>query len=81
MTQLEEVPENTELLETIEATVRILLSIVTELNLQTAQNVFFDISKKTYPEMNKNAQAGDQAAQKWVEHFNNLAHYLGVIVQ
>ncbi|MGD0552788.1 MAG: DUF3536 domain-containing protein [Sedimentisphaerales bacterium] len=78
MTQLEEIPENTELLETIEATVRILLSIVTELNLQTAQNVFFDISKKTYPEMNKKAQAGDQASQKWVEHFTKLARYLGV---
>jgi len=81
MTQLEEMPENTELLEAIEATVRILLSIVTELNLQTAQNVFFDISKKTYPEMNKKAQANDQAAQKWVEHFTKLSRYLGVKIQ
>jgi hypothetical protein len=81
MTQLGEIPENTELLETIEATVRILLSIVTELNLQTAQNVFFDISKKTYPEMSKKAQANDQASQKWVEHFTKLARYLGVKIQ
>jgi GTPase involved in cell partitioning and DNA repair len=81
MTQLKETPENSKLLETIEATVRILLSIVTELNLQTAQNVFFDISKKTYPEMNEKAQAGDRAAQKWVEHFTKLARYLGVRIQ
>ena len=81
MTQLQEVPENTELLETIEATVRILLSIVTEFNFQMAQNVLFDISKKTYPEMNQKAQAGDQAAQKWVEHFTKLARYLGVRIQ
>ena len=63
MTQLKETPENSKLLEIIEATVRVLLSIVTELNLQTAQNVFFDISKKTYPEMSKKAHAGDQTAK------------------
>jgi hypothetical protein len=54
---------------------------VTELDLQTAQNVFFDISKKTYPQVSKRAQAGDDAAQKWVEHFRKLARYLGVAVQ
>ena len=81
MTQLKETPENSKLLEIIEATVRILLSIVTELNLQPAQNVFFDISKKTYPEMSKKVQAGDQTAKKWVEHFMKLARYLGVKIQ
>jgi len=78
MTRLKESPEDSKLLETIEATVKILLSIATELNLQTAQNVFFDISKKTYPEMNSKALAGDLASQKWVEHFTKLARYLGV---
>ena len=81
MILLKETPENSKLLEMIEATIRILLSIVTELNLQPAQNVFFDVSKKTYPEMNKKAQAGDQASQKWVEHFTKLARYLGVKIQ
>lgn len=81
MTRLEDSPVDVELLETIEATVRILLTIVTELDLQTAQNVFFDISKKTYPEVSQRAQAGDDAARKWVEHFRKLARYLGVTVQ
>jgi len=81
MTQMEDSPVNVDLLETIETTVRILLTIVTELDLQTAQNVFFDISKKTYPQVSKRAQAGDDAAQKWVEHFRKLARYLGVAVQ
>jgi hypothetical protein len=31
--------------------------------------------------MNQKAQAGDQAAQKWVEHFTKLARYLGVRIQ
>jgi hypothetical protein len=81
MTLLKETPENSKLLETIEATVRILLLIVTELNLQTAQNILFDISKKTYPEMSKKAQGGDHASKKWVEHFTKLARYLGVKIQ
>jgi alpha-amylase/alpha-mannosidase (GH57 family) len=81
MTRLEDSPLDVELLETIEATVRILLTIVTELDLQTAQNVFFDISKKTYPQVGQRALLGDDAARKWVEHFRKLARYLGVTVQ
>jgi alpha-amylase/alpha-mannosidase (GH57 family) len=81
MTLFKETPENTKLLETIEATVRILMSIVTELNIQAAQNVLFDLSKKTYLEMNKKSNAGDQAAKLWIEHFTKLARYLGVRIQ
>jgi alpha-amylase/alpha-mannosidase (GH57 family) len=81
MAELEAAPDNADLLETIEATVGILLTIVTELDLQAAQNVFFDISKKTYPQIGKNAQSGDPKAQKWVEHFRKLANYLGVRIQ
>ena len=74
-------PGNAGLLEKIEATFRILLTIISEFDLQTAQNVFFGISKETYSQMNKRANSGDQAAQKWVEHFRNLGRYLGVTVQ
>ena len=81
MTRFADSPQDVELLETIEATIKILSTIVTELNVQTAQNVFFDISKKIYPQMVDKAKAGDQSAQKWVEHFKNLGQYLGVIVQ
>ena len=81
MTKLADSPEEVGLLEHIEATIKIMLTILTELDLQTAQNVFFGISRKTYPRMREKAQSGDPAAQKWIEHFSNLAHYLGVIVQ
>jgi len=81
MTQFTEKPADVGLLETAETTFKILLTVVTELNIQKAQNIFFDISKKTYPDMVNKAQAGDQAAQKWVEHFRNLGQYLGVMVQ
>jgi hypothetical protein len=31
--------------------------------------------------MSKKARMGDQAAQKWVGHFKNLAHCFGVTIQ
>jgi hypothetical protein len=81
MTRFAEKPEDPKILKTIEATIRILLTIVTELNVQASQNVLFDISKKTYPQMSQKAKAGDAEAQKWTEHFRNLGQYLGVSVQ
>jgi hypothetical protein len=81
MTKFADSPEDIGLLETIETTIRILLTIITELNVQTSQNVFFDISKKTYPLMSQKAKAGDQKAQKWVERFRSLGNYLGISVQ
>jgi hypothetical protein len=81
MTQFADSPADVGLLETAETTFKILLTVVTELNIQKAQNIFFDISKKTYPDMVNKAQAGDQAAQKWAQHFRNLGQYLGVTVQ
>jgi hypothetical protein len=81
VTGFAESPQDLSILETLEATIKVLLTIVTELNVQTAQNVFFDISKKTYPQMVNKAQAGDKAAQQWVEHFKDLGQYLGVTVQ
>jgi hypothetical protein len=81
MTRLAETPEDVGLLEHIEATIKIMLTILTELDLQSAQNVFFGISKMTFPRMRDKAKSGDQPARKWIEQFGNLAHYLGVIVQ
>ena len=81
MNKFADSPDDLNLLETIEATVRILLAIILELDLQTAQNVFFAISKEKYPDMSKKADSGETFAKKWVEHFKNLAHYLDVKVQ
>jgi alpha-amylase/alpha-mannosidase (GH57 family) len=81
MKRLEDSPADVNLLETIEETFKILLTIVSEFNLQMAQNVFFAISKQTYSEMVKKAGLGDQTAKHWLEHFDSLAHYIGVTVQ
>jgi len=80
MCRLEDSPGDVNLLETVETTVRILLTLTSKLDLQTAQNVFFAIGKQMYPDMNKKADSGQNMAEKWVEYFRNLAHYLDVEV-
>jgi hypothetical protein len=81
MKRLEQSPADIDLLQTIEQTLKIMLPIASQPNVQTAQNVLFAISKQTYPEMIKKAGDGNQTSQKWVEHFRNLAYYLGITVQ
>ncbi len=74
-------PNDLKLLTKIEETIHLLLTIVSEFNLQTAQNVIFAISKSTLPQMIDTAGKGDKNAQRWVELFRSLAHYVGVTVQ
>jgi len=78
MEKLEGSPDDVNLLETIEATLRILGALISELDLQMAQNVFFAISRRKYPDMSKKADSGDELAKRWIEHFRNLGGYLGV---
>ncbi len=80
MTRLKNSPQDTALLESIEATIRTLLAVVSELDLQTAQNVLFAISEQTYPHVRDKANSGEKNAKKWVESFRNLAQYLGIKV-
>jgi hypothetical protein len=81
MSKLGSSPGDVKLLETIEATTGTLRTVVSELDLQIAQNVFFSISKELYPDMSKKAASEGGVAQKWVEHFRNLAQYLDVKVE
>ena len=81
MSRFEESPSDVDLLETIESAIRISGSIVSELDLQKAQNIFFALRKEYYPEMRARADRGDQLGKKWIEHFNDLARSLGVVVQ
>jgi hypothetical protein len=80
MGKFEDSPDDVVLLEKISAMLGILLTIVPELDLQPAQNVLFKVSKEEYPAMVKKAEAGEQTAKSWCEHFRTLANYLGVKV-
>jgi len=81
MNRLADSPGDINLLETIEVTFKTLLTIVSELDLQTAQNVFFAISRENYPDMNRKAKAGDESAERWMQHFRNLAQHLDVKIE
>ena len=51
-----------------------------EMDLQHAQNVFFTVAKEKYPEMKRKAEAADEKAARWVEHFGQLAQCLGLVI-
>ncbi|OHB49402.1 MAG: hypothetical protein A2Y10_19420 [Planctomycetes bacterium GWF2_41_51] len=80
MGKLENSPDDIKLIDKISNVLGILLEIVPELNLQTAQNILFVIIKNKFPEMNIKAKSGDEKAKIWCEHFQTLANYLGVKV-
>lgn len=77
---LEEKPEDTALLGQIEELLEIVKTMDTDLNLQNAQNIFFTIAKTIYPSARKKADAGDEAAQKWIRHLGNLAQLLDLVI-
>jgi len=57
-----------------------MLNILPELDLQTAQNIFYRITKTQYPQMKQKCQNGDKSSGDWCRHFHNLANYLGIKV-
>ena len=78
MDRLETSPGDVDLLCSIEESLEILHSLTAGLDLQNAQNVFFNMAKRRYPDMKRRAAAADDEAVKWVNHFGNLAHHLGL---
>lgn len=80
MGKLENSPEDIKLIDKTSQLIGILLEIVPDLNLHTAQNILFVITRKKYPEMNIKAKSGDQQAQNWCDHFRALSNYLGIKV-
>lgn len=76
MTRFYEDQQNCELLQNAEKTLEILGLIVTDFDLYSAQNIFFSITRETYPEMKKKAAAGDKQASTWVDCFEKLAEFL-----
>ncbi|MFZ0035479.1 MAG: DUF3536 domain-containing protein [Sedimentisphaerales bacterium] len=80
MSKFEKHSDDIKLLEKISSILSILLTVIPEIDLQTAQNILFGIIKQKYPAMVQKANSGDEFAKKWCEHFKNAANYLGVKV-
>jgi alpha-amylase/alpha-mannosidase (GH57 family) len=80
MNRFDKSPEDVKMLQNIERTLEILKLITPDIDLQNAQNVFFTIAKSKHPEIKAKAQSGDETAQKWLVHFENLAQHLALAV-
>jgi hypothetical protein len=75
--RLEEDAENIDLLNNLTTAVNLLHVVKFEINFWKAQNIYYRIYKKLYPE--KQLQASDEA-QRWVELFTSLGRGLSVSV-
>jgi hypothetical protein len=80
MDRFEQSLEDLDLLKTIGKTLEILQTIVSDIDLQNAQNIFFAVAKSRYSEFEAKAQSGDDTAAKWLVEFKNLAQQLGLVV-
>jgi len=80
MDRFEQSLDDLDLLQTIGKTLEILQTVISDIDLQNAQNIFFAVAKSRYTEVESKAQSGDDGAAKWLADFNNLAQQLGLVV-
>jgi alpha-amylase/alpha-mannosidase (GH57 family) len=80
MDRFEESFDDLDLLQTIGKTLEILKTVISDIDLQNAQNIFFGVAKNRYGQIEAKAHSGDQKAGEWVADFQNLAQQLGLVV-
>jgi hypothetical protein len=56
-------------------------SLPFEVDLWRAQNVYYEMTQSLYPQQRSEAEAGDEAAAQWVQHFVALSEKLSVRVE
>jgi alpha-amylase/alpha-mannosidase (GH57 family) len=78
--ELMESPQNTDLLRTVERSIAVLSTIISDMDLQSAQNVLLTIAKEKYPEIKDRAESGYEDAQEWVGLFESLADRLALVI-
>lgn len=77
MQQLKNTPDDIKLLEQIGQTLEIIAPMIPDIDLQQAQNLFFEISRTYYQIMKqKLGEHDDQDASCWIALFKQLAGYL-----
>src|SRR5262249_29591288 len=74
-------PDDLELTKKFEAVAGVARSLPFEVNVWRAQNNYYQILQKTYPELAERAAKGDGNAREWVTHFVALGQNLGLKVE
>jgi alpha-amylase/alpha-mannosidase (GH57 family) len=78
MEKLEKRQDNRKLISLIDNTLENLKPLNLSLNLWSAQNIYFDISRNFGSKMIEKSEKGDTSATKWTEAFRMLGYYLNV---
>jgi hypothetical protein len=73
-------PGNLDILDETITSLREFRKVNIELDIWRAQNMFFELFKKCYEEMNKRAEENNEDAVKWIEKFIILEGHLQVSV-
>ncbi len=76
--RLGEEPRDFECLLRLESALSLLDSLPFSVNLRSVQNVCYELKEDQYPDMRKLAEAGDEAARKWLEAFVRVSDKLWV---
>lgn len=71
-------PRDIELLKTTEDLFLLLNQMEIRPDLWESQNIYFMLTRKHFPEMEKKAGLGDQYAREWVACFRRIGTFLGV---
>jgi len=80
MARLVTAPEDIDLLKELLAAAEMLHSLPFPIDLWKVQNLYHKMLKSTYPEFQKRAQQGDEAAEKWLDPFVSLGQQLSIRV-
>jgi hypothetical protein len=68
------------LLEKVAETARVLAQLPFQVDLWRAQNLFYQVLQRRYPELQEAARRGEDTARRWLETFDPLCHVLRVKV-
>jgi len=63
-----------------ETAVSLLEATPFEVNLRQVQNICYEVLQTTYSDSQERAERGDEAAQEWLDHFNDLGEKLSLRV-
>jgi alpha-amylase/alpha-mannosidase (GH57 family) len=79
--RLVENPEDIDLIKTLESAAALTKNLPFEVDVWRAQNNYYDMLQKVFPEQLEKCLTGDGAAKEWVDHFVALGTNLAIKVE
>jgi hypothetical protein len=76
-----EKPADTSVMERLKGAAGLARSLPFEVGIRGAQDIYYDLSRRVFPDYVAKANGGDAAAATWIEHFIELGNNLSVRVE